>query len=222
MTLRELIDRFRTLANDKVEPYFWADDEIVIWLNDAQEEAVLRGRLLHSSNDVDMCRIAVLAGESVYSYDDLIYEFDAISFHEDFDTKHECISLVSMEELSRYLPDWETAKGKPQYALQDDKRLVLYPMPDKAGTLFLSGYYAPKNILGHDDDVPEIHVLHHKHLLDWVLYQAFSIPDTEMFDPNRAKLAEERFTRYFGEQTDSDLRRITREDTPHTVKAFWI
>ena len=34
--------------------------------------------------------------------------------------------------------------------------------------------------------------------------------------------AEERFTRYFGEQTDSDLRRITREDTPHTVKAFWI
>ena len=41
------------------------------------QEAVLRGRLIHSSNDVDMCRIAVLAGESVYSYDDLIYEFDA-------------------------------------------------------------------------------------------------------------------------------------------------
>lgn len=222
MTLRELIDRFRTLANDKVEPYFWADDEVRIWLNDAQEEAAIRGRLLHSSDDADMCRIAVFAGQNVYQYDDLIYEFDALSFHEDFETQHECVALVSMEELSRCLPDWKTAMGTPKYALQDDKRLVLYPTPNKVGTLFLSGYHAPKNVLSNDDDVPEINALHHKHLLDWVLYQAFSIPDTEMFDPNRAKLAEERFTRYFGEQTDSDLRRMTREDVPHTVKAFWV
>lgn len=222
MTLRELIDRFRTLANDKAEPYFWADDEIIAWLNDAQDEAAVRGRLLHSSHDVDMCRLAVSAGINIYQHDDLIYEFDAISFCDDVTAKHECIALVSMEELSRCLPNWKTASGTPKFALQDDNRLVLYPTPDKAGTLFLSGYHAPKNILTHDDDVPEINALHHKHLLDWVLYQAFSIPDTEMFDPNRAKLAEERFTRYFGEQTDSDLRRITREDTPHTVKAFWI
>ena len=222
MTLRELLDRFRTLANDKVVPYFWADDEVIIWLNDAQEEAAIRGRLLHSNDDADRCRIAVSAGVNVYQYDDSVYEIDGVSFREDFEVPHQCVRLVSMEELSRCLPDWKTAKGTPRYALQDDRRLTLYPAPDKTGTLFLSVYHAPNKVLIHDDDVPEIHSLHHKHLLDWALYQAFSIPDSEMFDPNRASQAEERFTRYFGIQTDSDLRRITQEDVPHTVKAFWV
>ncbi|RPP87255.1 hypothetical protein IPC1125_34030, partial [Pseudomonas aeruginosa] len=59
------------------------------------------------------------------------------------------------------------------------------------------------------------------HLVQWALHRGFSIPDMESFDPNRAALAEAAFTAYFGERPDSDLRRITREDVPHHVEAFW-
>lgn len=50
MNLKALIARFRVLANDKAEPYFWSDEEVSGWLNDAVHEACLRGRLLHSDD----------------------------------------------------------------------------------------------------------------------------------------------------------------------------
>lgn len=72
------------------------------------------------------------------------------------------------------------------------------------------------------DDVPEIAAIHHEYLVQWALYRAFSVPDTETFDPNRAAIAEREFTQYFGLRPDSDLRRITREDTPHEVEPWFI
>ena len=39
MTLGELIAAFRVQANDKVEPYFWSDEEVTSYLNHAQKEA---------------------------------------------------------------------------------------------------------------------------------------------------------------------------------------
>ena len=73
-----------------------------------------------------------------------------------------------------------------------------------------------------DTAAPEISELHHEHLVNWALHKAFSIPDAEGFDPQRAQDAERDFTEYFGIRPDSDLRRITREDVPHTVEAFWV
>ena len=59
------------------------------------------------------------------------------------------------------------------------------------------------------------HKAHHEHLIDWALHRAFSVPDSEMFDANRAAQAEEAFTAYFGPLPDSDMRRITRHDVVH-------
>ena len=59
------------------------------------------------------------------------------------------------------------------------------------------------------------HKAHHEHLIDWALHRAFSVPDAEAFDPQRAALAEQAFTEYFGPLPDSDLRRITRHDVVH-------
>ena len=66
MQLSDLISRFRTLANDKVEPYFIDDDSVIDWLNDAVNEACIRSRLLHESQNNDVCKIAVLTGSSRY------------------------------------------------------------------------------------------------------------------------------------------------------------
>ena len=71
-----------------------------------------------------------------------------------------------------------------------------------------------------DGDVPEINQIHHVHLIQWALHKAYSVPDSEFFDPNRSALAEQEFTDYFGPRPDSDVRRITREDVPHVVQPF--
>ena len=66
MTLAELISRVRTDANDKVVPYFWSDEEVTAWLNDAVDEAAIRGRLIHESAIPEVCMIAVQASTTLY------------------------------------------------------------------------------------------------------------------------------------------------------------
>jgi hypothetical protein len=71
-----------------------------------------------------------------------------------------------------------------------------------------------------DSDTPEIHAASHRSLILWALRCAFSVPDSEAFDQQRADRAEAAFTAYFGERPRSNLRRNTRTDVPQTVKAF--
>ena len=80
MQLKELIRRFRVQANDKVEPYFNEDEDVIAWLNDAVKEACIRGRLLCESQNSDVCKIKVNAGRSNYDLHNSLYELTRIWF----------------------------------------------------------------------------------------------------------------------------------------------
>jgi len=225
MTLAQLISQFRTYANDKVQPYFWSDEEVTIFLNEAQVEAAIRGRLIHESSQVDVCKVAVAAPAAVYPLHEALYELTHAAF-KDADGKG-CPSLIitSTEEMDHRSPEWRDDVGDPRHLIQNDIDVRLVPAPERDGELTFEGYRLPMeaiSLANKDDDTPEINGAHHPHLIQWALFRAFSIPDTEVFDPNRASQAEFRFTQYFGIRPDSDLRRITREDVPHTVKAHWV
>ncbi|MNY59466.1 hypothetical protein D3C86_1959210 [compost metagenome] len=101
------------------------------------------------------------------------------------------------------------------HVVQDDKTLRLAPKPDVAGVLRLEGYRLPIDEMQSDGDEPEIHRAHHRRLVDWALHRAFSVPDADIFDAQRAVNAERAFTDYFGPAPDSDLRRTTRHDQVH-------
>ena len=66
MTLEELLRRFRSLAKDTAEPFLWADDDVVDWLNDAQAQACIRGRLIREDDLAAVCRIALVPGQQTY------------------------------------------------------------------------------------------------------------------------------------------------------------
>ena len=222
MQLSDLISRFRTLANDKVEPYFIDDASVIDWLNDAVSEACIRGRLLHESQNNDVCKIAVTAGIEHYALHESLYELSRIWFEPSNGAHGSYLALMSAESLDRryHCDNWKLKQGAPQFAIQDDTGIRLVPIPDVGGELHLEGYRVPLNALEDKEDSPEINPVHHVHLIQWVLHQAFNVPDAEFFDPNRAAIAEQTFTDYFGVRPDSDLRRITREDTPHHVQPF--
>lgn len=222
MVLSELLRRFRVDANDRVEPYFNDDVDVIAWLNDAVNEACLRGRLLHESQDSGVCSIPVTAGTSQYTLHPSLYELTHVWFEPDNGFRGSNLPVVSPEYLDqRYGCDnWRRLKGMPQFAIQDDTTIRLVPIPDVDGELQLEGYRVPLSPMENDTDVPEINQIHHVQLIQWVLHQAFKVPDAEFFDPNRSALAEQEFTDYFGIRPDSDLRRITREDIPHNVIPF--
>ena len=74
MTLQQLIGAFRVQAGDKVEPYFWSDEEVTSYLNSAQQEAAIRGRLIFEVTDADVCKVDVLKGQPVYNLNSLLFE----------------------------------------------------------------------------------------------------------------------------------------------------
>ena len=223
MNLASLISRFRTEANDKVVPYFWSDSEVTDWLNDAVNEACIRGRLIYEASNASMCEINVTTGRSVYPLHAAMYEIARIRFvSTDNPERSMPLCLVSTETLIQIDPNWHTLTTDMRYAMQDDKNLRLVPMPKTDGVVYIEGYRLPKDDMESLDDEPEINKVHHRHLVHWALYKAFGIPDAESFDPNRSDRAELAFTKYFGERPDSDLRRITREDVEHHVQPFWV
>lgn len=224
MKLAELIRRVRVDGNDNVAPYFWSDADIAAWLNDAVAEAAVRGRLIHESEDAAVCQIAVEAERSTYPLHEALFELTYVGFLDAGAYRPRTIRLVSTEWLDANIREWRTCRGYPQYAVQLDKGLRLVPMPAAPGKLVLEGYRLPlvaMDLQKKDQDEPEIGQAHHPHLVHWPLHRGFSIPDMEAFDARRAGEAEAAFTAYFGFRPDSDLRRVTREDVPHYVEAFW-
>lgn len=217
MNIEALVQAFRVAAEDTVQPYFVEDEQAVEYLNEAENEAALRMRLLHESSDADVCEIDVAAGTAVYALHASLFELTHTAFRLDGATERTPVTLVSTDWLDQKLPCWRDEQDTPRYAVQLETSIRLVPKPSAAGTLLLEGYRLPLVPMedGTDHDSPEIHAAHHRYLVEWALYRAYSVPDTELQDVERAAAALERFTRYFGERPDANLRRITREDVTH-------
>lgn len=221
MNLPELIRRFRVMANDRQEPYLWDDQDVIAWLNDAQAQACIRGRLILEDADPDICSVALTSGVQVYPLHPAVYELVIVILHPVTGNAYR-LNLVSREWLDANEPEWRTDTNPARYVIQGETSLRVVGSFETGAALALECYRTPTAAMTLPDPLdpdivsdPEIHLAHHEHLIDWALYRAYSVPDSETLDPARAALAEEAFTRYFGPLPDNDLRRATRHDVVH-------
>lgn len=220
MNLEQLIASFRVDADDLEEPHLFKDEWIAAWLSEAQAEAAIRGRLILEDANPAVCQIAVTAGQASYELHRSIYEIADLRFVPAGQPKSVPLALVTREWLDDKRPGWRDCAGTPQFAIQTDRRIRLVGAPDADGMLHLEAYRAPLKALENDTDKPELAEAHHRHLVQWALHRAFSRPDSETIDPQRADRALAAFTSYFGLAPDSDLRRATRHDLQQT-NALW-
>lgn len=211
MKLEDLIERFRLETSDTAEPYLWPDELVTAWLNDALDEACIRGRLIREDANTDVCEIELTQGQQTYPLHSSLYEIIEIR-RVPLVGRPEVLKLVSREQLDRAGVDWRYETRQTCYAIQDDTSIRFVGGLTTGDMIHMDVYRLPLDPIATDSDEPEIHRAHHVHLLQWAYHKAYSVPDTEVFDPQRAAKAEDEFTRYFGIRPDSDLRRITRED----------
>lgn len=222
MTLEQLIARFRIEADDLVEPFLWEPEWLADWFSEAQNEAAIRARLLLDDYTPAVCDIAVTTGTASYATHPKLYEIASLRF--EVTGQRTCEPrLVTREWLDRMEPGWrDLPAGSPRWVIQTDTRLRLVPVPSTAGTLRMEAYRLPLKALVNDTDKPEIHEAHHLPLVQWVLYRAFSKPDADARDPQRAEKALTEFESYFGRRPDADLRRSTRHDEVQANQAIWL
>lgn len=221
LQLQELNRRFRVRARDLVEPFLWADEDVEGWFNDAEQQAAIRGRLLPEDAEPTVCSISLQVGQASYALHGSVFEIIVLRLLPAGGGRPREIELRSREWLDARVPGWRECTEPARYAIQNETSLRVVGGFGAGDTLALECYRLPLRPMAQPTDAPEIHEAHHDHLVDWVLYRAFSIPDADTFDPQRSTLAELDFTKYFGKLPDSNLRRDTRHDQHQHNVVFW-
>ncbi|MEG2049854.1 MAG: hypothetical protein RR100_23630, partial [Comamonas sp.] len=200
----------------------WENEAVTRWLNEAQDEAAVRGRLLLDDSTPAITTIAVQEGKASYQLHPKVYEIAHLHWKPSAAAQRgKQVNLVTREWLDRKHPNWRVRLDcDSMYAIQTEGALRLVPTPSEAGVLALEAYRLPLKPMVSDADKPEIHAASHAYLVYWALHRAFSQPDADGFDPQRAATAEAAFTGYFGKRPDADLRRSTRHDEPQVNVAY--
>lgn len=218
MNLQELRAQFRALAQDVEPPYFWSDEQVALWLSQAEQQACVRGRLLREDTDAGMCLLPLTPGRASYPLHRLAYEIIHAQIKPTGQARPRRLCLLTRELLDAEHPGWREDE-RPAWALVQDEGSVRVVGRIAAGdVLHLECYRLPWHELEQDGDEPEIHVAHHERLIQWALYQAFSVVDAETLDEKRAMRALAEFDRYFGLHPGRDLRRSTRHDVVHHTR----
>ena len=220
MTLEDLIYRFRVLSLDNVTPPFWADEDVIDWLNEAQNEACIRARLIREDELEAVCSIPLTPGTHTYALNPLVYEIISLWIKPASGRKRP-VKLRSREWLDHHLPEWRESTRPAEIAIQDDTTVRIVGAVEAGDTLELECYRLPRRPMASGTDRPEIHTMHHAHLVQWALHRAFGVPDADGFDANRSDRAEAEFTKYFGLRPDADARRETRTDQVHHNHAIF-
>jgi len=211
MNLGQLIARCRTEAFDKVAPYLFSDEDWAMWLNEAEEEAVIRKQLLR----VNDLTIDITAGERSYDTDMNLYEIVYASLVYAGSTMLPWqIGITTAAEMDKIAPMWRSIPFRPTGIIHYDRTVETNCPPDTAYTLNIEGYRLPSKQMASDSDSPEINDVHHRHLVKWALHRAYSIPDVEILDKDKSSRALAEFDDYFGHRPDADGRKSQNANQP--------
>jgi hypothetical protein len=224
VTSAELIEQFRIDSEDGVAPYLSADEYVLYWLNEAEEEAAIRARLLREVANPELCEIEVTAGINAYPLHAAVAWITRAVFIPEDGTEADdgiCLDLVDEVEMDRLRPRWRTTSEHPRHLMVFDTSVQLGCLPASDGTLKLEVYRVPLDkIEERTSESPEIARHHHRFLVHWALHKAYNRPDSQVYDPQRSALELERFERQFGLRPDAKMRRDIEQNRPHMNKAW--
>ena len=197
MTLGELISRFRREVKDTVKPYFCADEDIIAWLNEAEEEACRRAFLIVDSTST-ASQLDIAAGDVGSDLDPLVIFVRRASLQ----STHRPLIPAVVRSMDEELPGWENAQASVPTRFVPDWQtgyLRLYPPSRSADTIKLTVVRLPVRQMVEEDDEPEIRRQFHAYLLDWAKHRAYNIPDSDFFDAKKSDYHLSVFTQKFGE-----------------------
>lgn len=209
MKLRQLLDRWTSITRDHVVPQFWPTGRRVELLNEAAEEAAIRGRLL----DTDQLTVALAAGDPYADYPAHAWSIREITLDGNR------LQLVDREMLDESDGDWERRTGTPVAVCEIDGRLRFYPIPEQDGEAQVRAFCVPETPLDENnlDGEPGLPERDHKHLLDYALSIAYLDVDADAIDPNRAARHEALFERRYGPPVTAATRRRVRLNVKRRV-----
>lgn len=217
-----LLAEYRRRADDRAEPYFMSDAQVLALLTEAEQEACQRSHPIFDYDTDEVVEYAVAAEQSSVALDPRVWRVDHATFTPDGALRGCRIELTGIDAIRDMQGGRTVISSRPSHAAHSGRStLTLYPAPSVAGTLRLDVYRLPLYDIEDTYDEPEIPAELHMGLVDWVLYRVYDTPDMELTDPQRAQRALADFTARFGERRTGDAQRRHRERRRVTTRNIY-
>jgi hypothetical protein len=183
--------RFR-LKDEAKQGKFWSDEWLDGVINEAEQEACIRARLIEDSSS-EASSLEITTDEKRYTLHTSV------------------IDVLSCELASR--------PGHPiaGWTLTETE-LVFDEFPTADDTLLMTVIRLPLKSMVKDSDSPEIRPHHHLRLIDWVEFRAYGIHDADGFDPQGSANGYARFEASFGVRPTANVQRKHRRKTARVVQ----
>lgn len=202
MNLGELRARFRKEIRDNVKPYFFDDETVDAWINEAQDEACRRALLIVDSTS-DAASVSLSAGDIGADLDPSVIFIRRAKI---LGAGNPLVPKVA-RSMDEEMPAWEESIASTPLVFvpdwQRDYFRVWPPTRDDITIKMTVVRTALAPMVG-DKDAPEIKGTYHVHLLDWAKHKAFAVPDMDAYDPKKSAAHEAAFVRNFGDRSPFD------------------
>lgn len=203
MDSTELLKQFRVEIRDVEEPQLFADSTIYSWINDAQE---MFCRLTQGIEDGRSNKVLIVPGTEWYPTNKRILKLRR-AYRTDTGRTIDVVNQEHAESAGIRFAG-RTGPTRALVAGIQKNTLRAWPMPHEACEIALEVFRLPARV--DEGDELEIDEHHHTSLLLWVKHLAYSVPDAETFDRNKALECEQRFRAYC-QQADAEQTRARRQ-----------
>lgn len=193
MTLEQLIEACRLRSDDFANAHqLWSDEEWTSYLNQAEDEAAIRARLIEDETS-QATQVQVTTAERRYKLHHSI---------------EDVISITAALHHDDPVVGWEATRTE----------LVFDELPREDDTLTLRVIRRPLRPMDSPGDSPEIPAHMHHRLVDWAMRCAYLKKDSEVYDPAESAKHEAEFERYFGRRHSANVRRKHRRNSARVVR----
>ena len=216
MTVGELEILFRTMIDDKEEPFLVSHESFLEYIDEAQEEACIRSRLIFD-NFSSFTEIKIKEGVKKYNLNEKIY----VITNAFIDDGNETIQLKITDrlEMDRVLPNWRKESGKPLFLIQYDNHFELNPVPDGVNKLNIECYLYPEKITNAHSSL-QISSVNHRKLLHWVKYKYYDSQDNDIVDIGKSEKELNMFEKIFGSRPSANNMRSRYLNRPQFNKVY--
>jgi hypothetical protein len=197
MTLDDLLCACRTeRLDDAAEPFLWSDAELTGYLNDAQDEACRRARLIVDSSTPSICGFSVSSGTTFITVDPRVIFVRRVKLA----SRKKPLVFASYLELDQECQGWDERTGTVEAVITDVQsgKLRLYRIPTASDTGTLTVVRTALDPMAAASDEPEIAPRFHRSLIAWACYRAYIKQDADSANADKAAAALAEFEREFG------------------------
>lgn len=213
MNFGTLEANWRADERDTGTPPLFSSADLARWFSESEKEAAIRKSLIRES-----VTISIVAGDTELSLPSGVVEVRTARIVEGTETYW--LDISDRYEQDRLNRNWRDTTARPTAIIHDDKTVTLNRIVETDADLKLECFRIPSSPMVDDDDEPEIAEVHHEYLRGWVRFRAYSVPDNDRQDLQKAASGLAEFEAYFGKRPDANHRRNNNANRPHRVKAW--